>query len=83
MPILGAVLAVALPGEMPTVAQIAGAALVLSGIAIVERKPQRSYFPAVEPSSQGPSQRNGRQRRRCARARHASIVTLPSTTSTG
>jgi drug/metabolite transporter (DMT)-like permease len=37
MPLFGAVLAFAILGEVPTIAQIAGAVLVLSGIAIFER----------------------------------------------
>jgi drug/metabolite transporter (DMT)-like permease len=38
MPVFGAILAYALLGEVPTPAQIGGAALVLSGIAVVERR---------------------------------------------
>lgn len=41
MPIFGAGLAFCVLGEMPTLAQVAGAALVLSGIAFVERRAQR------------------------------------------
>jgi len=44
MPVFGAGLAVLLLGELPTPTQIAGALLVLSGIAIVERRPRQNGF---------------------------------------
>ena len=44
MPVFGAGIAVLLLGELPTPTQIAGALLVLSGIAIVERRPRQNGF---------------------------------------
>lgn len=46
MPIFGAGLAFSVLGEVPTVAQVAGAALVLSGIAFVEGR-AREHHPAT------------------------------------
>jgi drug/metabolite transporter (DMT)-like permease len=60
MPIFGAGLAFSVLGEVPTLAQVAGAALVLSGIAFVEgRARKRHPATAKEPdeSSFGPALR--------------------------
>jgi drug/metabolite transporter (DMT)-like permease len=43
MPIFGAGLAFSILGEVPTLAQVAGAALVLSGIALVEGLARRHH----------------------------------------
>jgi drug/metabolite transporter (DMT)-like permease len=47
MPIFGAGLAFIVLAETPTLAQIAGAALVLSGIAVVEHRPRQDPIPVA------------------------------------
>jgi drug/metabolite transporter (DMT)-like permease len=53
MPVFGAILAVVLLGEVLTATELGGAVLVLSGIAIVERRPRQNRGSAVKPSLQG------------------------------